>query len=101
MTKPTESVANFITSLRFEDLPEIAVRYAVDAITDCVGVTLIGSREPLAKPLQALLGPGPAYLFGSRQKAGWAEAALYNGTLAHAIDYDDTSHPAHAHQVAK
>lgn len=97
MTKPTESVAQFITSFKFGNLPEKAVKYAVDAITDCVGVALIGSREPLAKPLQALLAPGHAYLFGSVQKAGWAEAALYNGTLAHAIDYDDTSHPAHAH----
>jgi len=102
MTKPTELVAKFITSLKFEDLPEIAVRYAVDAITDCVGVTLVGSREPLAQHLLAIMtnkksSTGAAYLFGSKRKAGWAEAALYNGSLAHAIDYDDTSHPAHAH----
>jgi 2-methylcitrate dehydratase PrpD len=102
MTKPTESVSKFITSLKFEDLPEIAVRYAVDAITDCVGVALVGSKEPLAHHLLKVLtgkgsSNGGACLFGSKRKAGWAEAALYNGSLAHAIDYDDTSHPAHAH----
>jgi 2-methylcitrate dehydratase PrpD len=67
-----------------------------------VGVTLVGSREPLAQHLLAIMtnkksSNGAAYLFGSKRKAGWAEAALYNGSLAHAIDYDDTSHPAHAH----
>jgi 2-methylcitrate dehydratase PrpD len=101
MAKETELVSQFVTSLKFEDLPEIAVRYAVDAITDCVGVALIGSKEPLAQHLLKVLAEGgsggTAYLFGSKRKAGWTEAALYNGALAHAIDYDDTSHPAHAH----
>ena len=102
MSKPTDLLANFVTSIKFEDLPEIAVRYTVDAITDCVGVALVGSMEPLAQHLLSIISDkkgtaGSAYLFGSRQRAGWTEAALYNGSLAHAIDYDDTSHPALGH----
>ena len=101
MTNPTELLAQFIQSVRFEDLPEPAARYAANAITDCVGVALAGSVEPLARHLVAVLtdgrGEGPAYLFGTDRRAGWAEAALYNGAAAHAIDYDDTSHPAYTH----
>lgn len=100
--KPTNAVADFITKVNFEDLPEIAIRYAVDAITDCVGVALAGSREPLAQYVLEVLNDGgnvkgPAYLFGSRMKAGWADAALYNGSVAHAINFDDTTHPAGSH----
>ncbi len=102
MMRPTELMADFIASVRFEDLPVAAVRYATDAITDCVGVALAGSREPLAQHLLGVVADpsgatGSANLFGSRRKAGWAEAALYNGSVAHAIDYDDTGHPAYAH----
>jgi len=102
MSKPTELVAEFITSLEFENLPEIAVRYAVDAITDGVAVGLVGSKEPLARCLLGLVADktsssGSAHLFGTKQTAGWTEAALYNGSVAHAIDYDDISHPAYAH----
>jgi 2-methylcitrate dehydratase PrpD len=102
MAEATELVADFITSLKFEDLPGIAVRYAADAITDCVGVALAGSMTDLAKHLHVLLATesdlnGQAYLFGSHRKAGWIEAALYNGSLAHAIDYDDSAHPSYSH----
>lgn len=98
----TDLVAEFVTSLKFEDLPEVVVRRAIDAITDYVGVALAGSREPLARCLLGVVADGAgtaaaADLIGSDRKAGWADAALYNGTVAHAIDYDDTSHPAHAH----
>jgi 2-methylcitrate dehydratase PrpD len=98
----TDLVAEFVTSVRFEDLPEVVVRRAIDAITDCVGVALAGTREPLASCLLSVVahdakGTAAADLIGSRRKAGWADAALYNGTVAHAIDYDDTSHPAYTH----
>ncbi len=102
MSSPTELLADFIISIKFEGLPEVAVCRTVDAITDCVAVALVGSREPLARHLLSIISEkkgttDSANLFGSRRRAGWAEAALYNGSLAHAIDYDDTSHPAYAH----
>jgi 2-methylcitrate dehydratase PrpD len=102
VSSPTELLAHFVTSIKFEDLPENAIRHTVDAITDCVAVALVGSGEPLAQHLLGVIShkkgtTDSAHLFGSRQRAGWTEAALYNGSLAHAIDYDDTSHPAYAH----
>lgn len=100
-TKPTELVAHFIEKVRFEDLPERAIHYVVDAITDYVAVTFAGSVEPLAHHLLSVLTDGrdggPAYLIGTEKRAGWAEAALYNGAAGHAIDYDDYTHPAYSH----
>lgn len=87
--------------------PQLARTRAVDAITDCIGCMLAGSRENLAKPLLKILnsddsskGRLSALMLGSRRYACPADAALYNGAIAHALDYDDTNHPAYAHPSA-
>ena len=43
---------------------------------------------------------GDHFLLGSTRKASPLEAALYNGTAIHAIDYDDTAHPSYSHPSA-
>ena len=80
---------------------------AVDAITDCVGCIIAGAGEPVAEKLAKVLGGTPASdgarrvpLIGTGCLAAPHDAALYNGTLAHAIDYDDVTHPAYAHPGA-
>lgn len=87
--------------------PNLARTRAVDAITDCIGCMLAGSRENLAKPLLKILNSVdsnqeqfPALMLGTRRYACPADAALYNGAIAHALDYDDTNHPAYAHPSA-
>ncbi len=39
-------------------------------------------------------------MVGRRRYAAPADAALFNGTVAHALDFDDTNHPAYAHPTA-
>jgi 2-methylcitrate dehydratase PrpD len=80
---------------------------AVDAITDCIGCIIAGAREPVAEKLARVIGGTPAGdgaqfvpLIGTGRLAAPHDAALYNGTLAHAIDYDDGTHPAYAHAGA-
>lgn len=105
ITPVTQLMARF--SVEAHQFPPLARQRARDAITDCVGCILAGSREPLAAPLAATL-PGfdaasaaaPSLLMGSGRYASPADAALYNGTLAHALDFDDTNHPAYAHPSA-
>lgn len=101
----TRSMAVF--ALTAHDFPELARMRARDAVADCVGCMLAGSQEALAAPLRAVLPSAPqrsqstpALLFGSGRYAAPADAALYNGTLAHALDFDDTNHPAYAHPSA-
>ena len=63
----------------------------------CVG--LAGAGEPVAGILHAQAteegGTGQAALIGSAQRAPARMAALVNGTISHALDYDDT-HFAHS-----
>lgn len=99
-------LAEFVVGLSAADVPELAVRRAVDAMIDCLGCALAGSREPLAPMIRKAITavpeshPGAAPLLGSTEYAGPGEAALYNGTLSHAIDFDDITHPAYAHPTA-
>ncbi len=84
MVTVTDELVRWARETAADDLPPEALARAADAVTDCVGCILAGSLEPLAPMLRA---------------AG-AEPALYFGTLAHALDYDDTNHPGYAHPSA-
>ena len=102
---PTRQLARF--AVHAGGFPALARQRAVDAITDCVGCMLAGSREALTGPLLRVLPnhaqPSPsagAILVGTARYATPADAALFNGTAAHALDYDDTNHPSYAHPSA-
>lgn len=95
----TRAVAEFIAGARIDDVPVEAVAHVRDAITDCVGVMFAGSSEPAAQKLRGVIGrdSGDVTLVGSTQSAARVEAALYHGVIAHALDYDDLSHPSYTH----
>ena len=105
--EPALTAAMAAFAVAAHDFPTLARQRARDAIADCIGCILAGSREPLAAPLAATL-PGfdvasaaaPSLLIGAARYGAPADAALYNGTLAHALDFDDTNHPAYAHPSA-
>ncbi|WP_179284127.1 MmgE/PrpD family protein [Bordetella genomosp. 10] len=91
-----------VAAMRYEDLPEQALHWARVGILDTVGVTLAGSGEPAARLVaQALDGAaGPASRLGTRQRLGVLDAALVNGTAAHALDFDDSSNTMGGHPSA-
>jgi 2-methylcitrate dehydratase PrpD len=95
----TRAVAEFVSSTTFADVPAEAVPFVRDAITDCVGVMLAGVDEPVGHTMLKLVGSeaGDLRLIGSDRRAGRSEAALYHGVIAHALDYDDLSHPSYTH----
>lgn len=104
MNGVTASLAAFVANAKFEDLPLEASHLITDAITDAVGVGLIGSRQPMADMILRTIptsnAPSDHLLLGSPRRASVLEAALYNGAIIHAIDYDDTSHPSYSHPSA-
>ena len=103
MTGVTAGLAAFIADARFEDLPAKAVRLATDAITDSIGVGLLGSRQPVADILLRVVPRSPSadgFLLGVSDHAHVLESALYNGAAIHAVDYDDTAHPSYSHPSA-
>jgi len=103
-TKTTALVANFVTQARIEHLGDRSLKLAADAITDAIGVGLYGSRQPISEIMLRVIGTSDAagdhFLLGSPRRASPLEAALYNGTAIHAIDYDDTAHPSYSHSSA-
>ena len=101
----THAMADFAT--RKHEYPPLARSRALDAMIDCLGCMFAGSREALAKPLLKVLPTTqgestlhPSLLLGTSRYGSPADAALFNGTIAHALDYDDTNHPAYAHPSA-
>jgi 2-methylcitrate dehydratase PrpD len=95
-----ERIAAFVVSAR---PPAEARRRAGAAIVDTVGVALAGSPEPSARAVRAAItsiDEGPSRVWGTSMRASVAEAALANGTAAHALDYDDMCFVSLAHPSA-
>ena len=94
-------LARRINALRYEDLPPEAVHWAKIGILDTVGVTLAGSDDPSATIVAGVLaGNGAALLLGTEKRTAPLDAALVNGTAAHALDYDDCSNTLGGHPSA-
>ena len=71
---------------------------------DTVGVTLAGAAEPASRIVQQVIAPQPieaCVVLGHRPRARpRRDAALANGTAAHALDYDDMCFVSLAHPSA-
>jgi 2-methylcitrate dehydratase PrpD len=97
-------LAKRIHALAFDELPPEAVHWAKIGILDTVGVTLAGAGEAATRAVAAvaLAGTkgGRSLLFGSAARAPALDAALVNGTAAHALDYDDCNNTLGGHPSA-
>jgi 2-methylcitrate dehydratase PrpD len=99
-----EQIAGKIGAIRYDDLPPEAVQWAKAAILDTVGVTLAGAGEDCARIVDETLasggGHGACLIFGGDRRTGPLDAALINGTAAHALDFDDVSNSLGGHPSA-
>lgn len=95
----TLELAKRINAMGFAQLPAEAVRWAKVGILDTIGVTLAGSTDPGTRIVARSLASssGPSLVFGSRQRVGALDAALINGTAAHALDFDDCNNTLGGH----
>jgi 2-methylcitrate dehydratase PrpD len=89
----TEKIAEFIVGTDYEDIPRDAVEKAKRTALDCLGATLAGVVEPVSQTITGYVtklgGPPQASVFGAGFKVSVQDAALANGVIAHALDYDD------------
>jgi 2-methylcitrate dehydratase PrpD len=72
-------------------------------VLDTVGVMLAGSAEPASRIVQRVVGnegEGVCTIFGTASRTGTTNAALSNGTAAHALDFDDMCFVSLAHPSA-
>lgn len=91
---PTRDVARWIAALRYDDIPERTRAVARCAILDTLGCGLYGYRTPWADLLlrwaRAGGGSAVATVWGDKAPSlRAADAALVNGTSAHAFELDD------------
>lgn len=89
----TEKIARFVVDTGYEDIPHSAVEKAKRTALDCLGAALAGVSEPVSQTITAyvmkLSGPPQASVFGAGLRVSVPDAALANGSIAHALDYDD------------
>jgi 2-methylcitrate dehydratase PrpD len=88
-----QTLAGSLATIVFDGLSETAKRVATASIIDTIGAMFLGASGPVVAALQTALADdlvaGPAFVFGRASRAGVLDAALLNGTSAHAEDYDD------------
>jgi len=108
MTDPTpvlsERIAQHMAGVRFEDLPPSTVTAAKHILLDATGVMLAASgmaeeAAPFIR-LASEAGAGPSTILGTGLKASPAAAAFANGSLAHALDFEDAFDLAPGHPNA-
>ncbi len=89
----TEKIARFVVETGYEDMPRAAVQKAKRTALDCLGAALAGITEPVSQAITAyarnLGGPSQASVFAAGLRVSAPDAALANGSIAHALDYDD------------
>src|SRR4051794_18305592 len=97
-------VAERIHALRYQDIAPAALDWTAAAFVDTVGVTLAGIVDEGPRTLLRVPGvaaaPGPALILGTRRRTSVLDAALVNGTAAHALDYDDVAAALGGHPSA-
>lgn len=89
----TEKIASFIVNTSYDDIPGDAVEKAKRTALDCLGAALAGVAEPVSQTITGYVtklgGPPRASVFGAGLRVSVPDAALANGCIAHALDYDD------------
>lgn len=89
----SQELAARINGLKYEDYPQEAIDWAKVAVLDTLGVALAVAPEETTQIPIKVLGtgqmPGPSLIWGSDMRTTPMDAALINGTAAHALDYDD------------
>jgi len=97
MANETVQLAEYAAGLRYEDLPAEVVACARDCIIDTVAACICGSALPWSRIVidyAERTGPGGASRILGRGSAVQAPAAaLANGALAHAFEFDALTRP--------
>lgn len=101
----SEKLAEFVVGLQYSKIPTLISERAKMRILDFLGVALAGSQITSSKIMievsKELGGKEESTIIGEKLKVSCVNAALANGTMAHASDYDDdhrsaTMHPGSA-----
>ena len=88
------AIANFAVATEAAAIPASARHIMMLSLLDWAAVGRAGVNEPVAKIVREMVaeegGAAQASVFGWAPKLPARAAALANGTISHALDYDDT-----------
>ena len=97
----TKRIAEYVVTPGWTTSPRRPWRLHKGAIIDCLGCMLAGSLEPLANVLceyvKSTGGSPRSSVVGRGFKTSSPEAALVNGAMGHALDYDDITRAMKGH----
>ncbi len=105
MTHPSQTLAAFAATLRFEQIPGPVVRRAEDLMLDWLGSALAGKSARAVETIAAFakaMGPadGPSEVLISRTASSPLFAALVNGAASHVAEQDDVHNGSVFHPAA-
>jgi aconitate decarboxylase len=95
----TEKFIDRVRGLGYASLPAAAIDVAKQVALDGLAVMLAGATEPLGvgristEYVKAMGGAPQASVIAGGFKTSMVNAAYANGTMAHALDYDNTWYP--------
>jgi aconitate decarboxylase len=95
----TEKFVELVLEIRYDALPPQAIDIAKQVTLDGLAVTLAGATEPLGvgristEYVRFMGGAPQASVVAAGFKTSLANAAYANGTMAHALDFDNTWYP--------
>ncbi|MCF8103906.1 MAG: MmgE/PrpD family protein [Desulfohalobiaceae bacterium] len=89
----TKQLCEFIQDFHFEKIPDEVLNKAKICILDCMGCAAGGIVDDCSQVIHEYTkdyaGRGQSTIFGMSTKTDPAHAALANGIIAHALDFDD------------
>ena len=93
----TGRLADLVSGMRLEGMAPAALTVAKQCLLDWIGVALAGRDEPLVRILLEELAPrdepGGVTILGHGRRARIDDAVLINGSMGHALDFDDVIMP--------
>lgn len=98
----TATHAAFVAAQSYEELPADVREAARQGLIDCVASAVAGRTAPVADIVMDLVAKeaGQSVVWGTPLRTSARNAALVNGTLAHAHDFDDTNSSIRGHPSA-
>lgn len=101
MVEATKKLADLTVQLRYKDLPPEAITRAKECVLDTLGCMFGGCKgveaSILLRYIEEAGGRPEATIVGFGKKTSATNAALVNGTLGHALDFDDSQHSLMGH----
>lgn len=101
----TTRLAEAVVESDFHSLSSVVVARSIEMMLNAAGVGIAGSRTRegriVAEFALETAGSGPSTLLGTRGRTSIVNASLANGTMVHALDFDEailrrSNHPSNA-----